>query len=270
MAEGEASAIAFMLLEKVAGLSRLQVLTGDADPPDADRLADMARRVAEGTPVQYVVGSCDFCGLTFHVEPSVLIPRPETEELVDWVCSALPPQPAAPSILDVGTGSGCIAVSLAKRLSGARVAASDISEDALRVARRNAAAHHVSIDFVCHDILADPPAALSPQSLPCFDVVVSNPPYICEEEARQMERNVLDHEPHLALFVPDQSPLLFYEAIARRALSLLRGGGSVFFEINRRFGADVVSLLRCLGYTHVELRQDQFGNDRMIRAVTGC
>jgi len=285
MTEGEATAIAFMLLEEKAGLSRLQVLTEKEADTDVELLLSIARQIAQGTPVQYALGSARFCGLTLHVGPGVLIPRPETEELVEWATEAIQQLPTpAPSILDIGTGSGCIAITLAKRFPEAKVTATDISPDALRIARQNAQTQGVAIDFIQHDILASPPcpppsqpppSSLCPPSPPCppsslrplCDVVVSNPPYVCDSEAAQMERNVLDHEPHQALFVPDTRPLLFYDAIARQARHLLAPGGHLFFEINRRFGHELTTLLHTLGYTHIELRQDQFGNDRMIKAT---
>lgn len=263
MSEGEASAIALMLLEEKAGLSKLQVLTAETAPTDADSLLSVARQIAQGTPVQYALGSCNFCGLTFHVAPGVLIPRPETEELVEWVCSTASHTPH-PRILDIGTGSGCIAITLAKRFPQAHVTAIDISPEALQIARQNAQNQGVAIDFIQHDILHPPLRPPSPLR-PLCDVVVSNPPYVCESEAAQMEPNVLDHEPHQALFVPDGNPLVFYEAIARQSLHLLAPGGHLFFEINRRFGHELTALLHTLGYTDIQLRQDQFGNDRMVK-----
>lgn len=274
MSEGEASAIALMLLEEKAGLSKLQVLTAETAPTDTDGLLSVARRIAQGTPVQYALGSCNFCGLTFHVAPGVLIPRPETEELVEWATVTLTPGPSPVgngrdgterhTLLDIGTGSGCIAITLARRFPHAHVTATDISPDALRIARQNAQNQGVAIDFIQHDILQDPLCTLSSQRS-LYDVVISNPPYVCESEAAQMESNVLDHEPHQALFVPDTHPLLFYEAIARQSLHLLAPGGHLFFEINRRFGHELTTLLHTLGYTDIQLRQDQFGNDRMVK-----
>ena len=258
MAEGEASAIAFMLLEEQTGLTKAQILTTDAPAAAPASLLALAQRVADGLPIQYALGFSDFCGLRFHVEPGVLIPRPETEELVGWVLQTCPPDGVL-SLLDIGTGSGCIAVALAKRLPHARVSACDVSPTALRIAAQNADRLGVEVRFQQTDILTAQPQGR-------YDVVVSNPPYICEREAAQMQRNVLDHEPHLALFVPDANPLLFYDAIARKSLQLLRPGGYLFFEVNRQYGSEVVTLLHTLGYTDVELRQDQFANDRMVRA----
>jgi len=263
MAEGEASAISFMLIEEVTGLNRTQILTADAADINLAQLLLLAEQVASGTPVQYALGYAYFCGLKFHVNPGVLIPRPETEELVEWVCSTANHIPHL-HILDIGTGSGCIAIALAKKLPQARVTALDVSPEALVTARRNAVFHQVEgIDFLQYDILKASLCPLSSLCPPC-DVIVSNPPYIPESEAAQMEQNVLAHEPHLALFVPNQTPLLFYEVIARKALTLLTPGGQLFFEINSRFGSEIQSLLLHLGYTNIQLRQDLFGSDRMV------
>ena len=264
MAEGEASAIAFMLLEDATGQDKVQLMTADTITADTSRLLSQAHAIAAGTPVQYVLGYALFCGMKFHVNPHVLIPRPETEELVEWVINTLSTTENQ-HILDIGTGSGCIAITLARRLPQAKVTALDISSEALQTARLNAQELHVEVDFIQTDILKEPLCSLSSLRSLC-DAVVSNPPYICQSEAAQMEANVLDHEPHLALFVPDTTPLLFYDAIARTALSLLTPGGYLFFEINRQYGSEVISLLQSLGYTNIQLRKDQFGNDRMIRA----
>lgn len=259
MAAGEAKAVALLLLEKACGLSVAQVLTGEADrmpQADAQRVRDMAALVAQGMPVQYALGEADFCGLTLHVAPGVLIPRPETEELVQWVATVCPKR-----ILDIGTGSGCIAIALAHLLPQATVEAWDVSDDALRIARSNAERCGVNVTFRQVDVLS-PRDEAGP-----WDVLVSNPPYICEEEAKEMETNVLEHEPRLALFVPNDDPLRFYRHIAERGLTMLRGGGRLFFEINQRFGTDTTDLLQRMGYQDVELRQDLQGHDRMVMAI---
>ena len=188
----------------------------------------------------------------------VLIPRPETAELVDWVKADY--LSASPAILDVGTGSGCIAVSLAHALPAARLTAVDVSDVALAVAAQNAAANGVEVAFSKLDVLTQQPDGV-------FDVVVSNPPYICNAERSAMHKNVLDFEPSLALFVPDDDPLLFYRRIAEVALAHLRVGGHLYYEINECFGADTVSLLQNMGFTEVCLRADFFGKDRMVRAT---
>ncbi len=261
---GEASAIAFLLLEEVAGMSRSQALMGD-DYPQRDELLHMAERIAKGEPVQYVVGKAEFCGLTFHVEPGVLIPRPETEELVE----AVELQNAqAVRVVDIGTGSGCIAISLSKKFPDAKVEGWDISDDALRIAKGNAELNESNVCFHKVDVLSvSPSEALSLAEGKRVDVIVSNPPYICDKEKSDMERNVLDHEPHLALFVPDEDPLLFYRKIAELGVEILSTGGRLYFEINRAYGRETVLLLEGLGYSNVQLVQDQFGNDRMVCAI---
>ena len=293
MPEGEAKAVALMLLEKVAGLPTAKALIADGNDLLCRRqsLLELAARVAQGEPVQYVLGEADFCGLTLKVKPGVLIPRPETEELVAWVVenvkanSNLLPLTSNLSpfkLLDIGTGSGCIAVALAKKLKEAEVEAWDVSDDALEIARENAKRNGVQVKTSKVDVLdinANSNSQLSTVNfqlstltshlspLTSYNIIVSNPPYICEEEKAEMERNVLEHEPELALFVPDDDPLLFYRRIAELGLSLLKENGLLFFEINRRFGEEVVKMLQGKGYREVELRQDMFGNDRMVKAI---
>ncbi len=261
ISEGEASALAFMLIEETTGLTKARILVSDAVEGDTvRRLLPMAEAIAGGTPIQHVLGYAWFCGMKLRVGRSVLIPRPETEELVGWASSE---SPAPQSILDIGTGSGCIAIALAKAFPAARVSAIDISGDALALARENARSAGVSIDFLQADILSlQPPFPGSP-----YDIVISNPPYICDSEADGMDRNVLEHEPHTALFVPDADPLLFYRAIAERAQNILAPCGRLFFEINRRYAQELTALLGSMGFADVTVRQDQFGNDRMIRIV---
>lgn len=258
--EGEARAQAMLLLDTVMGWTQAECLMHDAADLTSGVIA-MARRIAGGEPLQYVTGEAWFCGMRFAVRPGVLIPRPETEELVALVERSLVGRDA-PRILDIGTGSGCIAVSLAGRVAAARVSAWDVSGEALSVARENASRHGLQIDFRQQDVFGD-----IPDGLPRYDAIVSNPPYICDEEAADMERQVLDHEPHLALFVPDGDPLLFYRRIADLGRSALRDGAMLFFEINRRFGTETVAMLRRMGYADVQLYKDQYDNDRMVRAV---
>ncbi len=266
----EARAVAMLLMERVAGLTPAGVLAGRDEALGADvarRVAAMARRVAQGEPVQYVLGAADFCGLSVGVAPGVLVPRPETEELVAWVAEdgARAPRPAgALRFLDIGTGSGCIALALKSRFPGAEVAAWDVSPAALRIARANAARLGLDVGFELRDVLA--PVAPAGGG---FSAVVSNPPYVCRSEAAAMARNVVGHEPHVALFVPDDDPLLFYRAIARAGHALLRPGGFLYAEINERFGRETARLLRRLGYEDVELRDDQFGKNRMIKGRYG-
>lgn len=269
----EAKAIALLLMEKVCGMSMTDVLTGRGDTTrtaQGQQALGMATQVAHGIPVQYVLGEADFCGMTFRVASGVLIPRPETEELVDWMVKdcQLPTgnaQRPTKRILDIGTGSGCIAIALAKLLPQAEVEAWDISPIALHIAQENAKRNNVKLKVAQVDVLS----TLNDQDLTlnAYDCLVSNPPYVCEEEAREMEAHVLEYEPHLALFVPNNNPLLFYRKIGELALQLLHAGGQLYFEINRRFGHETVAMLRGMGYHDVELRKDSFGNDRMVRAI---
>lgn len=216
-------------------------------------------RLKKHEPIQYIIGYCDFCGLTFKVTPDTLIPRPETSELVEWITEEQKGDKV--NILDIGTGSGCIAVSLAHKLPQSKVTAWDISSGALAVATENSKANGCSVAFEQVDILAYEPTGEQ------FDIIVSNPPYIKENEKKSMEANVLDWEPHTALFVPDNDPLLFYRAIAEKALAMLTSGGALYFEINRAHGAETVEMLKSLGYIETELRKDLAGNDRMIKAI---
>ena len=287
--EGEAKAIALLLLEKVCGMSMTEALTDSAKgEPHRTQLSVMAGRIAQGEPVQYVLGEADFDGMRLKVSPSVLIPRPETEELVAWVAEELTPNSQLSTLncqlstvncqlstvncqlLDIGTGSGCIAIALAKRLPHATVEAWDISPEALAIAQENAASQGLQVTFRQVDVLGELEKLYKLGQAPNparFDLIVSNPPYICEEEAGEMERHVLEHEPHTALFVPNHDPLLFYRHIGRLGLRLLTSGGRLFFEVNRRFGQQVVDMLEREGYHHVELRRDFRGNDRMVKAI---
>lgn len=261
---GEAAAIARWVFESRFHYTRLDYCLGkdrDFSKEEREDFENIVSRLLENEPVQYVLGEAEFCDRQFLVNHNVLIPRPETEELVHWIVSDASDFPDRPRILDLGTGSGCIAISLACLLPQASVSACDISEGALAVARENAARLEVSVSFFRDDILN--PEHLAEE--PCWDVWVSNPPYICDCERQDMTRNVLDHEPHTALFVPDHDPLLFYRAIAESGLRYLRLGGSLYFEINRAYGHATSEMLEEMGYKEIQIRQDQFGNDRMIK-----
>lgn len=225
-----------------------------------EEVAEIVRRLSLHEPVQYVLGETEFYGLPFELSPGVLIPRPETEELVEWVLDYAKARPVK-TVLDIGTGSGCIAVSLAKYLSEAEVYGLDVSPDALRIADGNAKKNSVRINWIQTDILL--PEATLPSPV---DIVVSNPPYVTVVEKKAMEKNVLDYEPSLALFVPDDQPLLFYEQIADVSREILLPGGCLFFEINAAFGRETVEMLRTKQYRNVELRRDMSGKDRMIKA----
>jgi len=218
-------------------------------------------RLEEGEPLQYILEKAWFYGLEWKVNASVLVPRPETEELVHWVLSL--ENKGKKSVLDLGTGSGCIAVSLAKSGQWKSVSAVDISPEALEIARYNAQKLGVQIEWVQQNILEEKPIVHPSRK---WDIMVSNPPYVMLSESATMEKNVLDYEPHIALFVPDRDPLVFYEKIAQAGLLQLEEGGSLFFEINPALGTETCLLLQKLGYTRVELRQDMFGKDRMVRA----
>ena len=264
---GEAKAIARMLYEVRYGLSLSDLLMGrDADVPQQE-LQQLTERLEQHEPIQYVLGQADFCGRTFKVSPAVLIPRPETEELCQWVTTKVRDSAcndAALSILDVGTGSGCIAITLAAELPEAKVTAWDISKDALLVACENALLNGVTVDFELQDVLLATAAAQQTK-----DIIISNPPYICNKERATMEANVLEHEPHQALFVPDDAPLLFYRVIAKLGQQMLSYGGWLYFEVNPLFAAQLARLLSAMSYYDIEIKEDQFGKQRMIRARKG-
>lgn len=260
--DSEALALAKMLLVEAFGFSTLELYGGkdkEISGKRLDVLNEMIARLKKNEPIQYVIGAEVFCGWTFEVNENVLIPRPETQELVHWIVADWKSD-APCRILDVGTGSGCIAISLSKLLEGAEVEAWDISEGALRVARRNADRNEAQAFFRQVDVLK----ACTEDCR--YDVIVSNPPYITESEKQDMDANVLDWEPHTALFVPDADPLLFYRRIAELGVSMLNEGGALYFEINRAYGEETVRMLEGLGYKQIELRKDNWGNDRMIKA----
>lgn len=261
-AETEASALARWILEEEFGFSTLELYAGkDTDFPmeKRKRLNDILVRLARFEPIQYIIGKTEFCGLTLKVSSDVLIPRPETAELVDWIVSDCPQ--SGLRVLDIGTGSGCIAITLAERMVEAEVSAWDISEKALAVARENALHNNVRIAFSCMDVFNEPTGTS------VFDIIVSNPPYITESERAEMERNVLDYEPETALFVSDTDPLRFYRRIAHIGNQMLKPGGKLFFEINRAYGSETAAMLKYGGYSQVEVRSDSYGNARMIKAI---
>ena len=265
--DGEARAIARILIEELFGLSYTDIVCGATDQLSADdtlRLDTAVRRIEQGEPLQHVLGYADFCGNHFGVNASVLIPRPETEWLVDegerlinGVSNATPPAPKR--ILDIGTGSGCIAISLKLRLGEAYVEAWDISEEALRTAESNAKALKAEVAFCKRDALR------AEESVAPWDLIVSNPPYICDSERAAMDDNVLLHEPHTALFVPDDDPLRFYRAIARYALSSLGNGGSLLFECNTRYAEATGEMMREMGFEEVTVNDDCFGLPRFVK-----
>ncbi len=225
------------------------------------RVKKIVSRLRKHEPIQYILGHTMFYGLTLKVTPSVLIPRPETEELVDWIIREWPESPSG--FLDIGTGSGCIALALQKAFPSARGEGCDIAENALAVAMENGRSNHLGVTFFKADIL-------NKEEYPqwnSYDLIVSNPPYVTQSEKSAMLSRVTDHEPGTALFVPDEDPLLFYRHIAAFAIHHLHKKGNLFFEINQQFGTEIVTLLRDLGFASVELRDDLQGNPRMIKAI---
>lgn len=275
-------ALSKMLVESICHLDGNTVYRGKDTtiPPQQRGLLEKAvLRLQTGEPVQYIIGSCEFYGITFNVRPPVLIPRPETEELVEWILkdfeaagcrladAGIPS--AGCRLLDVGTGSGCMAVSLARHLPDAQVEAWDILPEAISLATENAALNGVRVDVRNRDLfeMCGSQASVSVGMQSGFDVIVSNPPYICDNEAAGMEKTVLDYESPMALFVPDDDPLKYYRALALLGHRLLMPGGRIYMEINARFGQETVDLFRSCGYDDVVLRKDLFGRDRMVRAV---
>jgi release factor glutamine methyltransferase len=259
---GEARAVTDYVLDVCFGLSKADIMCGAVEEMTAEKTAELNKifgRLTEGEPVQYVLGRAEFCGRWFSVRPGVLIPRPETEELCAWI-TADSKASASPKVLDIGTGSGCIAITLQLDMPESKVTAWDISADALDVARENAQQLGANVNFVKLDALNAKPEGE-------WDVIVSNPPYICEKEKKDMAVNVLEHEPHTALFVPDADPLLFYRAITRLAVQTLSKGGRLYFEINPIYADDTCHMMRAEGMTAVELRSDMYGKQRMAKGV---
>ena len=295
----EAKAIVRWVLDVRFGLSLTDIVCGKTDEMgEAERaeLEGMMQQLEKGIPVQYVVGVAEFCGRRFHVEPGVLIPRPETGELCEIILEVRKATGRRVSgngrallgngkgrevrdyqILDIGTGSGCIAITLALEMPQANVTAWDISEDALRIAKKNAEALGADVTFEKQDILklnhGDRHSNLRCATIiepvpmiPKYDLIVSNPPYVCDCEQATMERHVLEHEPHLALFVPDDDPLCFYRAIANFGRKVLKPEGLLYFELNPLYARETEALLQDLGYIETELKLDMFGKQRFLKA----
>lgn len=281
--EREAQAVARWVLDEAFGLSLTDICCGKVSQLSADdarRLEAMTRRLEQAEPVQYVLGHAPFAGHSFEVSPAVLIPRPETEELVHWAVQSAEAMisveaqanaeaqtnvkaQTSPSlhILDIGTGSGCIAISVALALPRATVQAWDLSPQALAQARSNAKRLGAQVSFIQQDALQPP------QHHACLDMVLSNPPYICQREAEAMHHNVLAHEPHMALFVPNDDPLRFYRAITRYAVEALRPGGCVLFEINALYAEATRQMMLDEGLSHIETRLDCFGKERFVKGI---
>ena len=259
-AEREARSYTAVVCEGRLGMRFTDVIVEPAAPcPDYEELPQILAAIRDHCPAQYITGFAWFLDRKFAVREGVLIPRPETEELVRMITDRCRGRSGL-RVLDVGTGSGCIAVTLAAELKQAEVVAVDVSESALEVARENARRHRVSVDFVRCDMLQEGPSGY-------FDLIVSNPPYVTLQEKDEMQPNVLRYEPHRALFVPDDDPLVFYRAIAEYGCCSLNPGGMLWFELNERYGSEVASLLEQSGYSEVAVHDDMFGKQRMAEAV---
>ena len=263
----EAKAVARYLLEIRYGLTMTDILCGKVESLSEEELKALVNRLLQGDPVQYVTGVAEFGGRRFHVEPGVLIPRPETAELCQWIVSSLHTPHSSLHILDIGTGSGCIACTLAAELPESKVTAWDISDEALRIAQQNAQNNHVHINIEKVDILSISHSTLLTPHSSKYNIIVSNPPYICNKEREGMEQNVLNHEPSLALFVPDEDPLLFYRAITRFAKTALQNGGNLYFEINPLYAQPLEQLMQEEGFSDIRFRYDSFGKQRFARGT---
>lgn len=263
--ENEAKSITFLLLEHFSGLSKTDIVFNKKIKQVFD-YQSIIDRIKNQEPVQYVIGETEFYGRKFKVTPDTLIPRPETEELVHSVVSTLKNEGKSTNnlrILDIGTGSGCIAISLACELPKAEVYGYDISENALEIARENASENQAKVIFEQRDILQF--SAINPVEK--FDIIVSNPPYVMDSEAKEMSKNVLDFEPYLALFVPDDNALIFYEAIVNFAVNNLTIRGLCMVEINQQLGIDTAELFWNNGFRYVEVIKDLSGKDRFVRGI---
>jgi release factor glutamine methyltransferase len=262
--DGEAESFFYLILEEKRLIKRID-LALDPELVFSEKEMEVWNSILEQLkleiPIQYLLGKTSFFGLDFEVNENVLIPRPETEELVDWIIKENAKIEGFKDlkILDIGTGSGCIAISLAKNIPNAKVYAIDVSERALATAKKNAALNKVDVIFITQNILEA--ADLKQQ----FDIIVSNPPYVRNLEKQEIKKNVLDNEPHLALFVEDDDALLFYKKIAALAQKNLLENGQLFFEINQYLGKDMIALLEKMNFKNIDLRKDIYGNDRMIR-----
>jgi len=259
--EDEAKAIVRLVLETRFGLSFADILCGKVNElsrEDILSLEEIMCKLEKGIPVQYVLGEASFCGRSFLVAPGVLIPRPETEELCRWITDDNT-KGSTNNILDIGSGSGCIAITLALDIPQTIVTSWDVSEKALNTARNNAERLKARVNFQKQDALAPP------EDFKKWDIIVSNPPYITEREKSDMDENVLCHEPPLALFVPDSTPLLFYRSIAEYGKNALKENGCLYFEINSLYATETSNMLKELNFKDIETRKDIFGKDRMIK-----
>jgi len=268
--ERESANIAELIIEKISGLKRTERILNKQQPLKIEQINTIENYLQElinHKPVQYVLNEAWFAGMKFFVNENVLIPRPETEELVEWIVQdaglSLTAYHSPLTILDIGTGSGCIAIALKNKIKNADVFAIDISEPALKIAASNAQESNTDINFSKADILQNQIKI----NMPLFDVIVSNPPYITKKESSEMHTNVIAYEPHVALFVPDENPLLFYNAISDFALSHLKEKGSLYFEIHENFANDIVNLMQQKGFQSIEIKKDLQQKNRMVKAV---
>ncbi|MEP5339482.1 MAG: peptide chain release factor N(5)-glutamine methyltransferase [Algibacter sp.] len=256
----------YILMESYYKISRIQLaMDYGLSVANFDAILKALELLKQQKPIQYILGETEFYGLPFRVNQNTLIPRPETEELVEWVIEESKNRNSEFRILDIGTGSGCIAISLAKKLPNAKVYTLDVSKEALKVAKENAELNKVSVEFIECDILNVEAGQFAKEH--GFDIIVSNPPYVRNLEKKIMQSNVLDNEPHLALFVENENPLQFYKAITDFAVKNLNKDGSLFFEINEYLGKEMIQLLSESHFENIELKQDIFKRDRMVRGV---
>ncbi len=256
--DSEARSIAILLMCNITGLSYTELLvhTPSLNEEQEEELRKNIERLKKNEPLQYVLGETIFYGRRFKCDQRALIPRPETEELTDWIINDVS-NDGNIRILDIGCGSGCIAITLSKEIKNSTVTALDISKEAISLTEENCKINNCQVECINDDIFNFSDAQ--------YDIIVSNPPYICDNEAADIESNVIDYEPHLALFVPDNSPLKFYEKITEYAARNLRSRGKLYFEINRKYGKEMQLLLEKFGFINIELRKDISNNDRMIK-----
>ena len=257
--EEELRELAYWIIEETTGMTRTQILTDCKGTQNIPNIEIILQKLRAHVPIQYIFGHTEWMGLDLRVTSATLIPRPETAELVEWVLQVADRDKPL-KVLDIGTGSGCIALALKKAAPNWDVTGLDISEDALKVAKENAGRNNAEVHWLQADILSPQcPIASSPHRLH-FDIIVSNPPYICNREKKDMDARVLDYEPHSALFVPDTDPLLFYRQIA----SLATSPAMLFFEINEAYGNEVCEMMAEMGYTDIQLKNDMYGKPRMV------
>ena len=278
--EQEIESFFFILTEYLHNLKRVDVALNpnfELSDEEVEKWNVILAQLQQEKPIQYITGEAWFYGLKFEVNENTLIPRPETEELVEWIIESWKLEAGSwksenqkqINVLDIGTGSGCIPIALKANLPQANVSAIDVSEKALEVAKRNAELNKVEINFIQANILEVKDLSQLPSSIihhpSSYNIIVSNPPYVRNLEKQEIKKNVLDYEPHLALFVEDTDALLFYRKIAQLALKNLAPNGLLFFEINQYLGKETVELLQNLGFKNIELKKDIYGNDRMVK-----